>query len=133
MTIVGMAQPQEIIRPRLLLRSALLANGMSPDDIQRRIRRKEWATLRPGAYVRPVELNKLDDRQRHLLLISAVVPEVPADAVFSHASAAQLHGIQLWEPSLRTVQVTRPGSGVGIAAAPCTHSALAWRPKMSSL
>ena len=113
LTIVGMAQPQEIIRPRIIFRSALLANGMSSDDIQRRVRRKEWATLRPGAYVRPFELKQLDERQRHLLLISAVVPDIPSDAVLSHASAAQLHGIQLWEPSLRTVQVTRPGSGGG--------------------
>ena len=86
---------------------------MSSDDIQRRVRRKEWTTLRPGAYVRPIELKKLDERQRHLLLISAVAPDIPADAVLSHASAAQLHGIPLWEPSLRTVQVTRPGSGGG--------------------
>ena len=86
---------------------------MSSDDIQRRVRRKEWTTLRPGAYVRPVELKELDERQRHLLLIAASSPDIPADAVLSHASAAQLHGIQLWEPNLRTVQVTRPGSGGG--------------------
>lgn len=108
-----MAQHQEIVQPQILRRSALLAGGMSSDDIQRRVRRKEWATLRPGAYVRPVEINELDERHRHLLLISAVAPDIPADAVLSHASAAQLHGIQLFEPSLRTVQVTRPGSGGG--------------------
>lgn len=108
-----MAQPLDIIQPRIFVRSALLARGVTSDDIQRRIRRKEWAVLRPGAYVGADQLKGLDDRNRHLMLIAASRPDLPADAVLSHSSAALLHGISLWEPNLRTVQVTRPGSGGG--------------------
>ena len=108
-----MTPTQSIASPRLFLRSALIAEGISSDDIQRRRRRREWIALKPGVYVGTQDIKSLDDRQRHVLLVAATLPGAPDDAVLSHLSAACLHGFNLWQPTLRAVQVTRPGSGGG--------------------
>ena len=70
-------------------------------------------SLRPGVDVEASVLGKLDPIQRHLLLLDATMPNVDSDAVVSHLSAACAHGIDLWQPNLRAVQITRPGASSG--------------------
>jgi very-short-patch-repair endonuclease len=86
---------------------------MNPDDVQGMRRRREWVSLRAGAYVEAGVLRNLDPAQRHLLLIDATMPNVAPDAVLSHLSAACQLGIDLWQPNLRAVQLTRPGAASG--------------------
>jgi hypothetical protein len=97
--------------PQVILRSVELARGMNSDDIARKRRQREWIGLRPGAYVHAAAFRAIDDVQRHLLLIDATLPKLSEGAVISHHSAACVYGVTLWQPNLRTVKVTRTGSG----------------------
>jgi hypothetical protein len=99
--------------PELILRSAALRQGFSADEVQEKRRRGEWVALRPGAYVPADALKAMDPLDRHLALIAATGRRAPEDATLSHLSAACLWRIDLWEPTLRAVQLTRPSSGGG--------------------
>ena len=99
--------------PELILRSAALRQGFSADEVQEKRRRGEWVALRPGAYVPADALKAMDPLDRHLALIAATMRRAPEDATLSHLSAACLWRIDLWEPTLRAVQLTRPSSGGG--------------------
>ncbi len=103
----------DMLHPRVILRADALRSGLNSDDIQGKRRRREWVSLRSGVYVEAKVLGKLDPVQRHLLLVDATMPNVDSDAVVSHLSAACVHGIDLWQPNLRAVQITRPGAGSG--------------------
>ena len=76
-------------------------------------RRGEWVALRAGAYVAADVLKEMAPLDRHVALIAATMRRAPEDAAVSHQSAACLWDIALWEPNLRAVQLTRPGSGSG--------------------
>lgn len=106
-------RPSSVIGSAVILRSRILEQGMNSDEVQLKRRRREWVSLRPGVYLETGVLAGLDPVQRHLILIDATMPKLGADAVLSHLSAACLHGISLWQPSLRAVQVTRPGAASG--------------------
>jgi hypothetical protein len=93
-------------------RSDLLAAGLTDDDIQRR-RRKELVSIRAGRYVERSTLATLTPFSRHRLLAVTAAADLSDDAVLSHVSAACLLGLPLWGLDLRTVQITRPGSGGG--------------------
>ena len=99
--------------PRVILRPVVLSQGMTSDDVQRMCRRRAWVPLRPGAYVEADALRALAAEQRHIVLIDATMPSVGADLVISHVSAACLFGIDMWQPNLRAVQLTRPGAATG--------------------
>jgi len=100
-------------RPRVILRSKVLQEGMNSDHVQAKRRRREWISLRPGAYVEADVLPTLNLVDRHLQLIEATVPLVDESAIISHSSAACLLGVELWQPNLRAVQMTRPGASSG--------------------
>lgn len=99
--------------PELILRSEALRQGFSSDEVQVKRRRQEWIALRAGGYVPAAAIKGMDREDRHLTLIAATLAGAPDDAVVSHLSAACLLGIDLWDPILRAVQLTRPGSGGG--------------------
>ena len=99
--------------PELILRSAALRQGFSSNEVQVKRRRGEWVALRAGAYVAADVLKGMEPLSRHLALIAATMSRAPEDAALSHLSAACLWDIDLWEPNLRAVQLTRPGSGSG--------------------
>lgn len=91
--------------PRLVLRSQALAAGLVDDEIRRRRRRGQWATLQRGAYlVAPTPLSR---RPRHVLAVRATVAGLRQPAVVSHGSAAALYGLPLWGLPLGQVHVTR--------------------------
>lgn len=91
--------------PPLVLRRAALQQGYVDDEIARLRRRGDWVTLQRGAYVEgdlPTER-----RARHLLALRATLAGLRAPAVVSHASAAALHGLPLWNVPLQRVHITR--------------------------
>jgi hypothetical protein len=88
-----------------VLRPQALAAGLVDDEIRRRRRRGEWATLQRGAYLVGPPLQ--DPRRQHLFAVQATCAGLRVPAVVSHSSAAALHGLPLWGLPLRQVHVTR--------------------------
>jgi hypothetical protein len=91
----------------LHLRSRLLAQGYSSDEVQRARRAGDLVNVRRGAY-----LGRGDERldvpaARHALLVHATVPALAPGTVVSHVSAAVLHGLAVWAIPLDHVHVTR--------------------------
>lgn len=93
--------------PVPLIRRTLLDSGYSDGEIRRLRRRGTWASVRRGSYLDAETIAPLDGRQRHELLVRAVVAGLKTPAVVSHCSAAVLHGISLWSTHLGIVHLTR--------------------------
>lgn len=73
-----------------------------------------WRLLEEsGRAPSPVAVAGQEWRDRHRLLIEAVVPEMAGETVVSHQSAALLYGIPLWHTPLDRVCVTRNRRGGG--------------------
>ena len=89
----------------LHIRSRLLASGFSDDEVRRLLRIGDLTRVRRGSYV----VGPLPDEpvRRHRLAISAAVRALAGEAVVSHASAAVVHGLPLWNTPLGRVHVTR--------------------------
>jgi predicted transcriptional regulator of viral defense system len=100
--------------PHLLVRRAdAVLRGVSDSELARMVRRCELHRLQRGTYLtRPADLDRVS---RHLLEIRATVAGLAVPGVVSHASAAVLHGLPLWNVRLRRVHVTRrpPANGSG--------------------
>lgn len=102
-------------------RSQLLASGVGESELRRRVRDGSVVALRRGAYT-----DGLPERaeERHALQVYATAPLLAPDAVVSHASAAVLHGIDLWDVPLDRVHVTRARrSGARIGPEVHVHAA----------
>ena len=84
--------------------------GMTAHQLHRACLAGEWERIRRGAYAPPREW---DDRERHLALIAATIPQIGSESVISHASAAILHGLPVPTALLGRVWVTRPAGGHG--------------------
>jgi len=93
----------------LVPRRALLAAGVTDDEMRRMRRRGELAAIRPGVYLDPADPRLGRPEHRHLLQIAATVPRVASDAVVSYQSAAVLYGLPVWHLELTRVHVTRAG------------------------
>src|SRR3954453_8638966 len=85
--------------------SRLLAAGFSDDEVRRLLRIGDLTRVRRGSYV----VGPLPEEpvQRHRLAITAATRALAGDAVVSHASAAVLYGLPLWNVPLGRVHVTR--------------------------
>lgn len=81
--------------------------GYKDDEINFLVRRREWISLRRGAYVERDLADSMSEQQRHLALVHAVVRSLRVPAVVSHASAAVLHGLPMWGLDLSEVHVSR--------------------------
>lgn len=91
----------------LVFRPALLAAGVTDDELRRLRAQRRLTTLWPGAYV-PTDDPRLDDAVAcHSLAVRAAAHLLRADGVVSHASAAVLHGMTLWGVPLDRVHLTR--------------------------
>jgi hypothetical protein len=95
------------------LTRTLLGQGYDHDDLRRLQRGGELVRVRRGAYVREPEAD-LGIAQRHRRLILGTAPQLRDGAVFSHGSAAVLHGLPVWSGALTKVHVTRNRRGSGI-------------------
>ncbi|WP_300009015.1 hypothetical protein [Pseudonocardia sp.] len=100
--------------PGPLLRSGLLAAGVTDGELRRLRRLRELAPLAAGAYVVPDDPRLRSPESRHALLVAAAVPRVAADAVVSHVSAAVMWGLPIWNTRLDRVHTTRPRRSGGV-------------------
>lgn len=68
--------------------------------------------LRKGVYVDRAAFEELTPEEQHIVLMRAFAVASPEPVVFSHWSAAVLHGLPVLRHRLRTVHVTtqRPGA-----------------------
>jgi len=94
--------------PRVLLRPALIKDGVADSEIRRDCRSGRLLRIRRGAYL-PGDCT-LSPEARHALLVTAEVARLASDSVVSHVSAAVLHGLPLWGVPLDRVHVTRARS-----------------------
>jgi len=102
------------VQPEVLLRSTLVASGMSDDELARLVRRRELVPLQRGAYLpRPAA----DEDHRHRALVTATAAGLRTPGTVSHVSAALLHGLPLWQVVHERVHVIRrpPAAGSGSA------------------
>jgi hypothetical protein len=95
------------LRSRLLTTDRLIAEGRSPQQIGRSTTAGDLIRLRPGVYV-DGECRTLMRGDKHLLAVLAadLVLDGP---VFSHWSAAALHGLPTWGLPLQRIALTVPG------------------------
>ena len=96
----------------IALRRELLARGLSSKDLARMRRSGELTRVRRGAYAE-TPASPGNATATHRALLAATLPQVSPEAVVSHASAALLHGLPVWNDQLALVQLTRNRSGGG--------------------
>ena len=99
-----------------------LAVGYSVEDIRTELRTRRWVRLRKGVYIAAADVLTSDERQRHLVDCLAVLLNLGAGPVLSHASAARQHGLIVPRTESREVRVTavdqwRRGRGYRVARA----------------
>lgn len=85
----------------------MLAAGYSDDELRRMRSGRQLVALRPGAYVAGDDERLRSPAARHLLAVEAALQQLGPGAVVSHASAAVLHRLPLWDTPLDRVHVTR--------------------------
>jgi hypothetical protein len=91
----------------LVFRPVLHAAGVTDDELRRLRSQRRLTVVRRGAYVPADDRRLADAVARHVLDVRAAARNVSPDAVVSHASAAAVHGLTLWNVPLDRVHVTR--------------------------
>lgn len=97
--------------------------GCGDEGIRRALANGELERLEPGVYLPSSVSRQLDDIGRHRVRIQSAATHLAAGDVFSHVSAAVLHGLALWRPDLSRLHITRDGSGGGRSARRHVHMA----------
>jgi hypothetical protein len=95
----------------VVTRKQALDSGVSDDEISRLIRDNEWIAVRRGAYVPRMEWEELSPEGQHRVKAHAVALRLREPFALSHASAAVLLGLPMWNMNLGTVHVTRSAGG----------------------
>jgi hypothetical protein len=90
----------------------LLDQGYDHDDLRRLQRGGELIRVRRGAYARQDKPDQLIE-QRHRRLVLGTAPQLRDGAIFSHGSAAVLHGLPVWPSAVQRVHVIRNRRGNG--------------------
>lgn len=89
-----MARPEaRRMTTEIITSRAIRVSGTSTHHLEAGARNGTFVRLRPGAYVTAAEWNAAAPTVRHRLAIDALVLTAVRPPVFSHASAALLHGI----------------------------------------
>lgn len=83
-------------QPGMFSRAEALAAGYTDNHLRRGRAEGELFTIRRGYFVRTALWRSFDAGARHLLLAEAIYRESGANTVFSHVSAAVLHGMPTW-------------------------------------
>lgn len=96
------------------LPSVILSNEAGREALRAAHRRGEVERIRPGAYL-PVSTGAPAWRRREQLALARVVAvseRLRASYVFSHATAALIHGLPLWriDPACHVIQPYRPST-----------------------
>lgn len=100
----------------ILSTAALLARGISRNQIHTRVHNGEFCRLRRGAYhLGPLDPDEDDPGGylAHRRMIDATVPLLDPESVLCHGSAAVLHGLPIWHQSMVGVHVMRDGNAGG--------------------
>ena len=95
----------------LITRRQAIEVGMSPDQIDRLVRRKVWTVVRKGVYAESAYVASLTSiREQRLLLDRAASMRIRSPHVHSHHSSAYLLDLDvLHERQTARTHVTRPG------------------------
>lgn len=94
------------------LTRTLLDQGYDYDDLRRLQHGGELVRVRRGAYARDNRA-ELAIEEQHRRLVMGTAPQLNDGAVFSHGSAAVLHGLPIWPAAVERVHVTRSRHGNG--------------------
>lgn len=81
--------------PVAFTRALALEQGLSRDQLVRRLRSGRWRRLRSGVYCLDETWRAADRRGQHLLLARAAYLAFPEERCLSHVSAAAWHGLPL--------------------------------------
>lgn len=96
----------------------LRSSGMSSRRLQRLLGSAELVRVRPGVYAPGAEWATLAPEQRIVARAHALTMVSASRPVFSHETAAALHGLPLFRPDPQRVHVVtsseRPGAAVGL-------------------
>jgi hypothetical protein len=115
-------QGERVELPPLYRRSRLLAAGYSDVELRRLLRTGELTPVRRGAYLD--QDAPTDTALRHAVAARAALPQLGDRAVFSHVTAAVLHGLPVWNLPLEHLHATRSRRGGGrCSRAVLLHSA----------
>lgn len=87
--------------------------GYAKRDITRMARSGEWHRIRRGAYAPGAMWLELDPVAQHQVRARAVMWSLGDSVALSHASGVVAHGIDVWNPRLDRVHVTRLDGGAG--------------------
>lgn len=89
---------------RSLLRTHdLMRSGLTERSITRLIKVGDLMRLRRSWYVNKSFWNSASFRDRHLLAMIAALGSADTTPVFSHRSAATLHGLPVWSPWMENI------------------------------
>ena len=102
-------------------RPQALANGYDDKAIQRALRARQWTRIRQGVYTFPDLWAIADARSRHRALAHAVASRLGDRVLLSHVSAAERHGLELWDLDLDRVHLTRLDGATGRTEAGVVH------------
>lgn len=105
--IIGHVNSPDDLISLLLTNDQLIARGFTSQNISRAVGSGDLIRLRPGFYVQG-RARDLGRRERHFLSILAADAALDAP-VFSHSSAALIHGLPDWGLPLRRVAVCEDG------------------------
>jgi hypothetical protein len=94
-------------------RADALRAGFDDQAIRRAMQRREWQRVRPGSYTFRELWVAADDLGRHRVASHAVARKLGDRVALSHVSAAAHHELDLLEPDLSAVHVTRTDGGAG--------------------
>ncbi len=98
----------------LLSTEALQSIGVPQDSIQIMLKRNQLIRIRRGFYSIAQNWKKADSEQQHLLRIRAAQQAVGRPLLFSHRSAATVHGLPLVGPADAKLHVLDPrATGTG--------------------
>lgn len=106
--IIRHMHPLDDLRPLLLRTDQLIGRGMTSQSLSRAVESGDLIRLRPGFFV-DGHARELDRRQRHLLTVLAADAALDSP-VFSHSSAALIHGLPDWGLPLLRVAVSKEGT-----------------------
>ena len=90
----------------VLLTRDLLNLGFDPVELRSQIACGDLVRIRRGAFVREPLPSDARKEEQHRLQIMATYPQLGANAVISHGSAAVLHGLPVWSGAIRQVHLT---------------------------
>lgn len=88
----------------------LQLEGLNSSDLRRMVDSRELTRIRRGVYSAPATL---DERASHIRRARASAPLLLPGTVFSHMTAAALHGLPLYSDELAKVNVTKCGPSHG--------------------